>query len=191
MEIEADFINKGGRFKLNKLIEKLKFIGDKIDVVCKAFIGVQLVVLTVIVIIQVVLRLNSKSIGWATEFVTLTFIWASLLGSAIASRHMLHIGVDTIRDRLTGMARKIFMLVSHMILLIGLVIFTLSSFDYTLTQAAHAATTMPTVSLGWFYCSLPICGAIMLYYTFIQFLEIICYGDAVKIELSADEEISA
>ena len=172
---------------MKNIIDKLVSIGEKIDIVCKVFLGIQLIVLTVIVIVQVILRLNDKSIGWATEFVTLTFIWASMLGSAIASRYMLHIGVDTIRDRLKGIARKTFMLVSHIIFIVGLVIFTMSSFDYTLTQAAHATTTMPAVSLGWFYCSLPICGFIMLYYTVIQLLEIICYGDVVKIELAAEE----
>lgn len=172
---------------MKKLIEKLAYVGEKIDLLCKAFLGIQLIALTVIVIAQVTFRLSGKSIGWATEFVTLTFVWASMLGSAVASRYMLHIGVDTIKDRLKGKAKEIFMILSHLILIIGLVIFTFSSLEYTLMQTNHMATTMPTLSLSWFYCSLPLCGFIMLYYTLIQFLEIICYGDAVKLEASPDE----
>lgn len=172
---------------MKKLIETLHIIGQKIDVACKAFLGVQLVALTIVVITQVIFRMFGKSIGWATEFSTLTFVWASMLGSATASRYMLHIGVDTIKDRLKGKGKEVFMIISHGILMAGLVIFIFSSFEYTLGQMSHMATTMPTLSLALFYCSLPICGVIMLYHTFIQFLEILYYGDAVRIETPADE----
>lgn len=172
---------------MKKLIEKLVSLGEKIDIGCKAFLGVQLVAITLVVLMQVALRMADRSISWATEFSTLSFVWASMLGSAIASRYMLHIGVDTIRDRLHGRAKEIFMIASHAVLLAGLIIFTFSSFEYTLKQVNHMATTMPSISLAWFYCSLPICGAIMLYYTLVQFLEIFCYGDAVKLS-NNDEE---
>lgn len=172
---------------MEKLINKLAWFGEKIDKVCKAVLGVQLTILLVVVLVQVIFRTSRHSIGWATEFVTLLFVWASMLGSAVAGRYMLHIGVDSIRDRLKGKAKKIFMLISQLILIVGLIIFTLSSFDYTIKQAGHVATTMSSVSLAWFYCSLPICGFIMFYYSIVQFLETIFYGDAVKIPLSPDE----
>lgn len=172
---------------MKKLIDKLVWFGEKIDIGCKVFLGIQLVAITIIVLLQVGLRMADQSLGWATEFATLSFVWASMLGSAIASRYMLHIGVDTIKGRLKGRAKEIFMIVSHSILIIGLVIFTFSSFEYTMKQLNHMATTMPTISLAWFYCSLPICGVIMLYYTLVQLLEIFCYGDAVKIS-TGDEE---
>ncbi len=172
---------------MRKLIEKLSWFGEKIDVCCKVFLGIQLVAITVSVLAQVAMRVTNESIGWATEFATLSFVWASMLGSAIASRYMLHIGVDTIKDRLKGKAKEIFMIMSHSVLIIGLVIFTFSSFEYTLKQLNHMATTMPTISLACFYCSLPICGAIMLYYTLVQLLEILCYGDAVKISNGEEE----
>lgn len=171
---------------MKKLIGKLVFIGGKIDMVCKTFLGIQLTVLTLIIIVQVIARTMGKSIGWATEFATLTFVWVSMLGSAVAGRYMLHIGVDVIKDRLKGKIKKVFMIFSHTVLMIGLVIFTFSSFEYTVVQTTHMATTMPSISLAWFYCSLPICGFIMLYYTIVQFLEIICFGDAVKIEISEE-----
>lgn len=172
---------------MEKLIETLRIIGQKIDFVCKAFLGIQLVALTVVVIAQVFFRTFGHSIGWATEFSTLTFVWASMLGSATASRYMLHIGVDTIRDRLKGKAKEILMVISHGILITGLVIFIFSSFEYTIGQINHMATTMPNISLAIFYCSLPICGTIMLYHTLVQLLEIFHYGDAVRIETSLDD----
>lgn len=172
---------------MKKLIDKFAWLGEKIDIGCKVFLGIQLVAITIIVLLQIGLRMATQSLSWATEFATLSFVWASMLGSAIASRYMLHIGVDTIKDRLKGRAKEIFMIISHGILIIGLVIFTFSSFEYMMKQLNHMATTMPTISLAWFYCSLPICGAIMLYYTIVQLLEIICYGDAVKISTGNEE----
>ncbi len=172
---------------MKKLIDKLVWLGEKIDIGCKAFLGVQLVAITIVILTQIALRFAGHSISWATEFATLSFVWASMLGSAIASRYMLHIGVDTIRDRLRGKAKEIFMIASHTVLFIGLVIFTFSSFEYTVGQVNHVATTMPAISLSWFYCSLPICGLIMMYYTFVQMLEILTYGDAVKLTNGEEE----
>ena len=33
---------------------------------------------------------------WATEFSCYIFVWTTMLGSAVASRHLLHIGVDMV-----------------------------------------------------------------------------------------------
>lgn len=172
---------------MKNLIIKLAWFGEKIDKVCRILLGIMLSVLLIVVVAQVVGRATGRTFSWATEFATLLFVVASMLGSAVASRYMLHIGVDTIRDRLKGKAKTVFLLISHLILIVGLVVFVFSSFEYAVGQINHLATTMPSVSLTWFYSSLPICGVVMLYYTLIQFIEIIVYGDAIKIEASLEE----
>lgn len=173
---------------MKALIERLVLAGAWIDKGCQLFLGVQAVLLLVLVTIQIVLRQIDISISWATELSCLLFIWMTLLGSAISSRYLLHIGVDILKDRLKGKVKKAVLYVSHLILLIGLIIFIFSSFQYTLAQVDHMATTMPTISLSWFYCSLPICGVIMLYYTVIQLFQLHVYGDMVKLELSPETE---
>lgn len=173
---------------MKAFIERLVFIGAWIDKGCQLFLGAQTVLLLALVTVQILLRQLDVSISWATELSCLLFIWMSLLGSAVSSRYLLHIGVDVLKDRLKGKAKKVILFVSHLILLAGLIIFIFSSYEYTLAQINHMATTMPAVSLAWFYCSLPICGAIMLYYTIIQLLQLHVCGDMEKLELTPETE---
>ena len=173
---------------MKALIQRLVFVGAWIDKGCQIFLGIQAALLLILVTVQIALRQLDVSISWATELSCLLFIWMSLLGSAISSRYLLHIGVDVLKDRLKGKVKRAILFVSHFILVIGLIIFIFLCFEYTLAQIDHMATTMPKISLAWFYCSLPICGVIMLYYTIIQLLELHVYGDMVKLELSPEAE---
>ena len=76
---------------------------------------------------------------------------------------------------------------ADVILLFALVLFTISGWNYTVAQIPHLGTTIK-VSLALFYAALPVSGLIMIYYTFVQLLENICYGEAKKIPLPGDEE---
>ena len=79
------------------------------------------------------------------------------------------------------------MLLADLILIFALILFTVAGANYTIAQIPHTGTTIK-VSLAWFYVSLPISGIIMIYYTFVQLLENICYGEAKRIPLPGNEE---
>ena len=55
-------------------------------------------------------------------------------------------------------------------------------------QRSQGLGTTIKVSLALFYAALPVSGLIMIYYTFVQLIENICYGEAKKIPLPGDEE---
>ena len=115
---------------MKALIQRLVFVGAWIDKGCQIFLGIQAALLLILVTVQIALRQLDVSISWATELSCLLFIWMSLLGSAISSRYLLHIGVDVLKDRLKGKVKRAILFVSHFILLIGLIIFIFSSFGY-------------------------------------------------------------
>lgn len=110
-----------------------------------------------------------------------------MLGSAVASRHLLHIGVDMVINLCHGKTRQFMLVLADVILLFALILFTISGLDYTVAQIPHLGTTIK-VSLALFYAALPVSGLIMIYYTFVQLIENICYGEAKKIPLPGDEE---
>lgn len=168
------------------LIEELHKIGDGINVVARVLLGVTSLMLCVAVIGQFILRWVGMSLPWATEFACYIFVWTTMLGSAVASRHLLHIGVDLVINLFRGKTRTFLMIVADLILIGALILFTVASGEYTIAQIPHKGTTVP-VSLAWFYVSLPLSGVIMIYYTFVQLLENICYGEARHIPLPGDE----
>lgn len=169
---------------MEQTLKSLQKIGTIINDVCKVLLGTQIIILLAITVIQVILRRLNHSISWITEFSSLLFVWMTLLGSAIAIKYFLHIGVDIIRDRLKGKVKTYFMFISHVILIVGILVITSTGYSFTIANIHHVGTTVP-ISLAWFYCSIPICGVIMLYNTFVQLLEILHYGDVVPVILDA------
>lgn len=153
------------------LIEKLHKIGDVINTVARVALGVTSIALCIAVIGQFILR----------------WFGATMLGSAVASRHLLHIGVDMVINLCHGKTRQFMLVLADVILLFALILFTISGWNYTVAQIPHLGTTIK-VSLALFYAALPVSGLIMIYYTFVQLLENICYGEAKKIPLPGDEE---
>lgn len=169
------------------LIEKLHKIGDVINTVARVALGVTSIALCIAVIGQFILRWFGATMPWATEFSCYIFVWTTMLGSAVASRHLLHIGVDMVINLCHGKTRQFMMVLADVILLFALVLFTISGWNYTVAQIPHLGTTIK-VSLALFYAALPVSGLIMIYYTFVQLIENICYGEAKKIPLPGDEE---
>ena len=100
---------------------------------------------------------------------------------------LLIIGVDMVINLCHGKTRQFMLVLADVILLFALVLFTISGWNYTVAQIPHLGTTIK-VSLALFYAALPVSGLIMIYYTFVQLLENICYGEAKKIPLPGDEE---
>ncbi len=92
------------------LIEKLHKIGDVINTVARVALGVTSIALCIAVIGQFILRWFGATMPWATEFSCYIFVWTTMLGSAVASRHLLHIGVDMVINLCHGKTRQ-FMLV--------------------------------------------------------------------------------
>lgn len=172
---------------MEQLIKVLHGIGDKINTVARVLLGVTSIALCFAVIGQFILRWVGASLPWATEFSCYIFVWTTMLGSAIASRHLLHIGVDIVINLFHGKARACLMVIADLILIGALLLFTISSANYTIAQIPHMGTTVK-VSLAWFYVSLPLSGIIMIYYTFVQLLENIYYGEARRIPLPGSEE---
>lgn len=175
---------------MENLIIRLRKIGDVINTVTRAVLGVFSLALCFAVIGQFVLRWVGLSMSWASDFSCYMFIWTTMLGSAVASRHLLHIGVDIIINCFRDRIKKAIVILADVVLLVALVLFIISGTQYTLGQISHMGTTVK-VSLSIFYVSLPVCGVIMAYYTFVQLLETIYYGEAVKLPLPGDEEEEA
>lgn len=172
---------------MERFLESLHKIGDRINTVARVLLGITSIALCIAVIGQFVLRWFGASLPWASEFSCYIFVWTTMLGSAIASRHLLHIGVDMLINLLHGKARTCLMVLADFILIFALILFTIASTSYTIAQIPHMGTTIK-VSLAWFYVSLPVSGVIMIYYSFVQLLENLYYGEAKKIPLPGNEE---
>jgi len=163
---------------MDPVIKKLQYIEDKLDVVASFGAAATFACMSVIVCMQVISRyFFSYSFQWAEEMGRYFFIWSTMLACACATHTHLHIGVDILVSNLKGKAQLAVKLLAQLFLIIAVYILTVYGAEQTIevVSAGQTATSFP-VSAGILYLSVPVSGALMLYYTIVQLLELICYG---------------
>jgi len=165
----------------------LRKIGDEINEYCKVVIGIQCFIMTAVIVVQVILRLFTKiTMNWAMELACYLFVWSTMLGSAVASKLLLHIQVDALANALKGKIKTSVQIISYLCLFLALIVLIVSGAQNSLLQMGQKAVTMP-FSMGWVFISIPICGVLMMYHSIVQFLELIYYGNIYRPGLNKNE----
>lgn len=164
---------------MENTIRVMRKISDGICAVAKVATGITMIILIVVVLAQIFLRWADHSLAWATEFCTYVFIWSTMLGSALACRYLLHIGVDVLTDRLPAGPKKAFAILSNLIFLAGTILFGVTGWNYMLAESARVGVTIK-IPMAAVYVSVPICSAIMVFIIVLQILEIIHTGSVIR-----------
>jgi TRAP-type C4-dicarboxylate transport system permease small subunit len=142
---------------------------DIIDKTVRFIISVLLVLMTLVIFYQVVLRYGFHSSNiWAEEFARYAFIWVVMLGSGCAMRAYKHIRVDFFLDRMEPKVRYYVELGSYILMLITLVMLTY----YGMNIAARTTNLLSAglhVSKGFMYSSIPV-GCILMILFIIEIL---------------------
>ena len=64
-------------------------------------------IIVLLVVVNVIMRyIFSRTISWAEEFTTISFVWCVFLSSAACFRRQKHIGIDIIVERLPKVPRR-------------------------------------------------------------------------------------
>jgi TRAP-type C4-dicarboxylate transport system permease small subunit len=124
---------------------------------------IALMVMTVVTFLQVLFRFVLKlPSSWTGEVVTFSFIYVVFLGAALAVKHNTHIMVDIV-DGLPFSIKKAIDLVSHILVLIFLIVFTYYGWIHTLNSMS---TLTPALEIpkGYIYVVAPFSGMLMIYF---------------------------
>ncbi len=174
---------------MEKLIVTLLKIGNGIDKICRVVLGLQMLVIVFLVIAQLLLRPFDMSIRWAYELATLTFVWSTMVGSAVAVKSLLHIGLDSVVYALKPKPQFYMRVASYLFLFVGLFVFIYASTNYTLSSARSVAT-LPFIPMKYVFVSLPLGGLIMLYHSVVQFLELLYVGEVPSPDVYDEDDFA-
>ena len=164
---------------MEPIIKKLQYIEDKLDVFASIIAIVTFASMSVLVCMQVMSRsFFSYSFQWAEEMGRYLFIWSTLLAAACAVHSHLNIGVDILVNNLKGKAQYAVKLTAQIFFILAVYILTVYGAQQAIDvfNAGQTATSFP-VSAGLLYLSVPVSGGLMLFYTLVQLLELLFYGE--------------
>ena len=160
------------------IFKKLHYIEDKLDRFASMIAILTFAVMSVLVCMQVISRFFfSHSFQWAEEMGRYLFIWSTMLASACAVHSHLNIGVDIVVNNIKGKTQYIVKLMAQIFMILAVYILTVYGAKQTIDvySAGQTATSFP-VSAAVLYLSVPVSGALMLFYSTVQLLELIFYG---------------
>lgn len=104
---------------------------------------------------------------WTEELARFLLVWVALLGGALAFGRKVHLGVDFFALRLHAEARRITVVVAHLVVLFFAVAILLYGGARVVSEALALEQTTP--ALGWkmghVYLALPISGFFVALYT--------------------------
>ena len=122
---------------------------QKITSAVNKIVALLLAVMAVLVFGNVIMRYFFHSgITWAEEVSRFAFIWLIFLGSIIALKENMHLGVDTVVSKLSLKAKRILFIVNEFILLIILAMLLDGAYELTLLNRDQSS---PAINLPYAY----------------------------------------
>ncbi|OXM84890.1 TRAP transporter small permease [Paenibacillus rigui] len=150
----------------------LKKIALAIDSFFESFSMLALLAMILIVTLQVMTRkLFNFVLFWSEEVTLLLLVWFSFLGIAIGFREKLHLAIDSFTSKLPDKVNWLLDRVIYASTFAFGVYLVVSGTEFTelMNESTLAATKLPNSVV---YVIMPITGALVCIYSFLQFIGI-------------------
>ncbi len=140
---------------------------DKVNRLLVALMGILLVVMTLAVTYQVLLRFLLPKLGikmsapWTGELPIYCMIWLILLGAAVAVRNGHLITVDVIHLKLSARASKIVTVIALGFSILFYICILIAGYQWALFGLSETSVSMK-LSMFYIYLSLPLSAVMMI-----------------------------
>lgn len=129
-------------------------------------IGLLVAAMTAIVFAQVVFRyVLASPLVWSEELARYLFVWVTMLGAAAAVHLGQHYGLDILAKALPGPLKAGAGIIGSAIIATVAVTLVWQGVKETAGATTHFASSLE-IPMAWFYVSIPIGGALMIWHLF-------------------------
>lgn len=127
---------------------------------------------------------------WTEELARFLLIWVSLLGGAVAFGTKGHLGVDFFVGKFDPDARKLMMVVSHLIVLFfAAAVFLYGGWRVVGGAMEQKTSALTFLKMGHVYMALPIAGVFMVLFTIENLIETLATPASKLCEPEAEVEV--
>lgn len=158
---------------------KGKTIGKIISLANRMNSGSRMVVLAAMVIMTPVIFANvisryvfNYSLAWSSEVSRYSFVWITFLGTAVALREDSHAKIDLFLEKAPGRLKTYLILIKYSLMLALSALLIVTGTNHVISIWYTKAAYMRFLSMGWMYLSIPLCGLLMLLFSFVSVLEL-------------------
>nr|WP_106779457.1 TRAP transporter small permease [Lysinibacillus timonensis] len=150
-------------------MQKVKIIMDKILAGACAFL---LAFMTLLTTYQVFMRYVVKDPSTISEdLLGYSFVWVSLLGTALAFGQKDHMKITLLSDKVKGISKLLLGIFTELlIMMIAIGVFILGGNRFMEVGALQISPTLD-IQMHWIYIILPICGLLIVFYNVINIIQ--------------------
>ncbi|MBP1932639.1 TRAP transporter small permease [Ammoniphilus resinae] len=166
---------------------------DKFNRILEILAGIAVIVMTLVVFLQVIVRFGLTAIGWdlsvpwTEELARYLMIWVIFIGGAIATRKGKLIAVEALVVALPALPGKLIKFVSHIVSLVFYAIIFTIGLEWAKFGLSETAPVMK-FPMVYVYSALVVSAGIMILNTISFLLEIFIKKIDIR-EASVDEEV--
>ncbi|GGA20382.1 TRAP transporter small permease [Psychrobacillus lasiicapitis] len=150
---------------------KVKRIMDKVlSAACAALLSF----MTLLATYQVISRYVFSSPSTMSEdLLSYSFVWVSLLGTALVFGQKDHMNLSILSDRLVGVNKFVLSIFTELLIMfIAIIVFLFGGTQVVGVGAIQISPTL-NISMDWIYIVLPISGVLIVIYNCINIIQLI------------------
>ncbi len=150
---------------MEKIIKSIRDIQLTIGVFCLSIFFIS-------VLIQIFTRYLGMSVLWTEELTNYSFIWAVFMGASVMVSFQEHFAFKGLYDKLRDPnKKKILKIIINAIILIFSIYILILGIQITKTFWNYRWISLPQLSRGYIWLSVPIMGGTMSLYSFYNILK--------------------
>lgn len=168
------------------MLKTLQRIERAVDAVIVPLVFGAMVALITVITLQIVSRVFFSAVGWTEEVARFLLIWITFLGATLAFQRGRHIAVTFVVDALPARLRQVARVVAVLVALGFLIALIVIGYRYMQVQSYQKSPSL-RLSMTYVYAIIPLCGALMSWYAFVDLVELIVKGPEAATTGSYDE----
>ena len=164
-------------------------LSKQVNRLLHAVIGVCLMCMSTFVFANVILRyFFNEGLTWAEEASRYLFIWLIFMGAIVAYQDNVHLGVDTLVQKLSAKGKRILFIINNIVLVITMGLCLDGTWKITMLTSDQVSSSMQ-IPMSWVYISGFLCCGAMVIISLNNLYRLITNKiDETELVMSADTE---
>ena len=161
------------------LLRLLRRIEHGLDAIIQPVVFAGMAALIGVITLQIVSRVLFTAVGWTEEVARFLLVWITFLAGTLAFQRGRHIAVTVAVNALPGRLRQAARIAALLVVLAFMITLMVIGYRYMQVQSFQKSASL-RLSMTYVYAVMPICAAIMAWYSLVDILELLINGEITQ-----------